>query len=853
MTDALKAELAQRVATGQTLVVIGSGVSSAVSRGNSVASWKGLIINGVHRCIELGAGGADPAWGEIQEQLLARNTMDDLLGVAEQVSRRLGWKPADPCNADWNAWLRDTVGSITVQQGDLVEAVRNLNAPIATLNYDSLLFDFTGKPVVTWQQAEQWLPIIQGTDQAIIHLHGHWRQPSSVVLGIRSYDSMMGKDLTQHMQRALVTFRSLLFIGCNGTLEDPNFHTLLNWMRDCLAGVEQSHFLLSRSGDPISISESLLRDTCIRSLAYGDSYSDLLPYIQSLCVTRPNPHNLASRAAELKVPIHDKASHNLPPPNPAFIGRGQIITQIHSKLSLSSMQHKPTIVAVSGLGGIGKTEVTIAFAYEHIHSYKLIGWIRAEEPATLASDIAGLSALLQLHNDAAQDTLIMKVKMALNAIDNWILIFDNVNDSALVRPYLSGLTGGHVLLTSRRTNWDDIAIEISLPEMSEIESLELLTGYTCGRDEDGLVPAGAEALAQDLGNLPLALTQARAYARETGCGFIEYRRLFAEAGIRLLETPPANLGYPSSVASTWDISIRGAEQRCPAARTLLSLLAFFGAEPLPRWVFNASQQYLPADLQDKITLNNAFGALRSFSLVTFYRDIDSSSIHRLVQLVARHRLEHWAFLNMAHNAINVIKWSIPRPPDNPWNWSRYVEIDPHVQALVRLSEITDINVDFIGVALNQLGLFYLSTGRYEAAVALLSGALQLEYRVGDEFRLEVLMWRQNLALALQKTGQIDEAQRGFEAVLKEARHKKYDKVIAIASANLAFLYFDLGRTKDAERFIRRSISIEEKAHTTRPDYLAARYNLLVSILLKQGRTADAAKTISRKKKILPDS
>lgn len=279
MTEALKSELAYQIAENHALVVAGTGVSLAATGGKELASWKGLIANGIKRCVD--AGLRKPEWAASQQNLL-NGDLDDLLGVAEQVSRRLGWKPTEPCDGEWSAWLRTTVGELRAKQPELIQAIRDLDAPIATLNYDNLLTEVTGRRPIPWKSAERWLPVLEGKDEAILHLHGHWDQPSSVVLGIRSYDAVMGKELAQHLQRVLASLHSLVFIGCSGTLQDPNFSALVGWMRDQLRGAEHSHYLLLRESEPPPIEESLLRQARIVTLRYGAAHADLLPFIRSL-------------------------------------------------------------------------------------------------------------------------------------------------------------------------------------------------------------------------------------------------------------------------------------------------------------------------------------------------------------------------------------------------------------------------------------------------------------------------------------------------------------------------------------------------------------------------------------------
>ncbi len=61
---------------------------------------------------------------------------------------------------------------------------------IATLNYDHLLEEATSLPAITWEAANAVQEALRGTRKAILHLHGEYQQPESVVLGLASYQKV---------------------------------------------------------------------------------------------------------------------------------------------------------------------------------------------------------------------------------------------------------------------------------------------------------------------------------------------------------------------------------------------------------------------------------------------------------------------------------------------------------------------------------------------------------------------------------------------------------------------------------------------------------------------------------------
>src|SRR5262249_42963383 len=156
----------------------------------------------------------------------------------EKISSKLGY----PDGGEYRRWLRETVGALRVKRCDVIEAIRALKVPIATTNYDGLIEEVYGFHPVQWKDGARDERDLRGDDPGVLHLHGHWQDPRSVILGIRSYEKVLGNEHAQTIQRALRTTRSLLFVGCGAGLKDPNFGALLQWSRQVFKGSEYRHF-----------------------------------------------------------------------------------------------------------------------------------------------------------------------------------------------------------------------------------------------------------------------------------------------------------------------------------------------------------------------------------------------------------------------------------------------------------------------------------------------------------------------------------------------------------------------------------------------------------------------------------
>jgi hypothetical protein len=196
--------------------------------------------------------------------------------------------------------------------------------------------------------------------------------------------------------------------------------------------------------------------------------------------------------------------------NPHFVGRDQLLDQIHETLSAGQAA---ALTAIHGLGGVGKTQLAAHYAHRRKGDYQIVWWIKAEEPATLAGDYAALAMALDLpEKDAREQSLIVAaVRRWLEQHPGWLLIFDNAHDAEEVRPYLPQGRAGRALITSRDPNWRGVASTLEVRMLRREDAARFLLERAGQSDE-----VTARALAAELGDLPLALEQAGAYIEETG-------------------------------------------------------------------------------------------------------------------------------------------------------------------------------------------------------------------------------------------------------------------------------------------------------------------------------------------------
>lgn len=246
--------------------------------------------------------------------------------------------------------------------------------------------------------------------------------------------------------------------------------------------------------------------------------------------------------------------------NPNFTGRQKLLENTHKSLTSGKVTALTQPQAIHGLGGIGKTQTALEYAYRHAADYDIVWWIQSDEPAKLAADYAALAVPLDLpeKDEPDQSVIVDAVRRRLERESGWLLIFDNAERQEDVSGYIPQGGGGHVLITSRNPVWRGVASPQPVDAMKPKEAVDFLLGRTGQKDR-----MAAGELAKELGYLPLALEQAGAYIDAHASAIASYLDLFRKRQGELLKLGKPSTDYPDTVATTWEISFREVEASCP--------------------------------------------------------------------------------------------------------------------------------------------------------------------------------------------------------------------------------------------------------------------------------------------------
>jgi tetratricopeptide (TPR) repeat protein len=439
--------------------------------------------------------------------------------------------------------------------------------------------------------------------------------------------------------------------------------------------------------------------------------------------------------------------------NRFFTGREEVLSRIWAALTQEQTLTLIQPQAISGLGGIGKTQIAIEYAYRYRHFYNIVVWVRADTPDLLTSDFLLLATLLRLPERGEQDQTIVveAVKHWFGRNKRWLLILDNADNLEIVSNFIPMEGNGHVLLTTRSQATGTIAQRITVETMSKEEGVLFLlrrseyikSNGTIGNVSETICKQ-AQAIVEELGGLPLALDQAGAFIEETRCTLADYLKFYKTRHKKLLRKRGQDAaGHPEPVATTWELSFEKVKLANPAAAELLRLCAFLHPDKIPEAMLEAGAAELGVLLQpvveDSVEFNEVLGELLKYSLVSRNSEEKTLHTHRLVQTVLKDAMSVETQQQCVRRAIRMINRAFPNPLDFS-NWSTCQCYLPHVQVCVE--QFQQLKVVCIEAAqlFHQSGLYLWRYGRrdkvllhYEQAAQFIQHALKIyEWACGPE-------------------------------------------------------------------------------------------------------------------------
>uniref|UniRef100_A0ACC1R8X0 Uncharacterized protein n=1 Tax=Lecanicillium saksenae TaxID=468837 RepID=A0ACC1R8X0_9HYPO len=544
-----------------------------------------------------------------------------------------------------------------------------------------------------------------------------------------------------------------------------------------------------------------------------------------------------------------------------FVAREDELAWMHQRLE---RQAGRSTVVVHGLGGMGKTQLAIAYMKRHRNDYSASIWLNARDKTSLNQSFRNAAIkIIQEHPDltymqaAVSDKdgdASLAVKRWLDEPRNnrWLLIYDNYD-----HPKMGGETGegpvgdagnldgsnetdqsapegydirqcfpdtdhGAVIVTTR-SSIVQIGELLRLQKLRKIEdSLRILESTSGRRGVQG--DPSAMALACKLDGLPLALSTAGAYLAQVSTSWRQYLQDYESAWGQLQRLSPQLLTYENrAMYSTWNISYASIRRQNKSAAMLLRLWAFFGHEDL--WyelVRHGGTKVGPKWLQDltetRLAFDHGIRVLCSHGLVEAHwmgvqkgPESNGYSVHGCVHSWMIHVLNDLNEQDLVALAIKCTSLHVPGK-EVPEYWLIQRRLMLHADRCWQLlGEVaSDKGNIWISVI---LGSLYADQGRFKEAEAMCERALQGYEKAWGPEHTSTLDTVNNLGVLYKNQGRLKEAEAMYKQALQgyeKAWGPEYTSTLDTVN-NLSLLYADQGRFKEAEAMYERALQGYEKA------------------------------------------
>jgi tetratricopeptide (TPR) repeat protein len=472
-------------------------------------------------------------------------------------------------------------------------------------------------------------------------------------------------------------------------------------------------------------------------------------------------------------PAHRIWSNEIPSRKPNFTGREAELGQLRDNLF---SRQPPRVQVISGMGGIGKTELATEYIHRNIDKYRIIWWIRAEHQDRVRDALVKLGQRLELRQtttDSGRDRTVAAVIETLQsgARSNWLLVYDNADNPFDLQKYMPATRpDGHIIITARQPTWPSYiaADKIEVSPFTDAESVSFLRRTVPNLATAGGVPATEDArrvsqarrLGATLGHLPIAVEHAAAYLVETGQSVEQYLTLFMENAHQLLSEEPTDSDLPAPVSGTWAMSIT---LLTSDAEHLFNLCSFFSPEPIATELFLQAAAGItePPGVGEFLSSRQRFHAaaaqLHRLSLARVDGARDLIKMHRVVQAVTqgRLRLNRLDMFHAYRAAVDkLLASSNPGNPDHGSSDQIYDLSLQHLESDYRFLHTK--NRELRALIIDQVRRLHLRGGHAEAMKFGQDALRVWRERLGEE-DLQVLAISVEVAIAMYIGGRAADA------------------------------------------------------------------------------------------------
>lgn len=675
---------------------------------------------------------------------------------------------------------------------------------------------------------------------------GMWADWLAAALGLagykvvnQSWNFVAGENLDRRAAEASDTSDCIVLLISTAFTTSP--YSTEDWARRLIGRVARQAQILPVKIEPGQLPDALA-DHSFLDITNKSAASTLVHLLDELAerglVTSRVSLDLGDPAVARDFPGSGPEISNLPPRNGNFTDRLGTIEAVRQVLQPGRSSESLTACALHGMGGVGKTQAAIEFAYRFGSRYSIIWWIRAEHSASIADHLMWLARELGISEVVEQSQILFELWRELRNRGRWLLVFDNVESRQILDRFWPSTGTGSILLTSRNVAWGGLGKSIMVDVFEPADAITFLRkrGKTTEESAAGVV-------AEKLGYLPLALEQAGAYVDETQTSLKAYTGLLVANRQQLLALGQPNW-YSGTVATTWTVSISRACEEQPQARDLLGLFACLAPDDIPRRLVHEHAEVLSESLRsvasDPIQYDRLLASLIEFSLVS--ADPHRIVIHRLIQLIVRDQLTPAEQVSYYSDAVKLLAAAFPKDSTDVATWPTCGRLLPHVSVSTEsLGTLLPEYSGDVGVVLQAAGRYLHMRGDYTDARIFLERALEARKQPNGADRIAEAETLSSLGRVYYRLADLEDAQRVTERAIALYREVSSSGAVPVGQ-NLIYLSRILRERGDpaaGERVAREALKILDNADSVDPSTIALGQQVLGDSLWRRGRLADA--------------
>ena len=492
------------------------------------------------------------------------------------------------------------------------------------------------------------------------------------------------------------------------------------------------------------------------------------------------------------------------------------------------------------MGGVGKTQLAVEFAYRYGRFFHGVHWLNAARPEGLRAEVAACGEAMAL--PYWPEKLPEQVSRTL---EEWrqggrrLVVLDNLEEVEAAREWLGRLRGGgaRVLVTARRWDWPrDLGLSpLRLEVFTPGESRAFLRRYV---GEERAADGELDGLAKRLGHLPLALELAGRYLQRMGRvtvgGYLEkLEEVWAHPSMRnwreeLGSPTEHDLDLLATFGASWEQVLDGAARR-------VFLIAGYCApnEPIPCEVLEKAAKL------DEEGCDEAVGVLAGLGLVEMEDAEKGPVVHPLLaeyaRAVAAAEGEEAGVLGAVAGALGklthqALESGLP---------ARFAPLRPHVEAVAPAAE--DVGLEMAGALWNNLGAHLRTVAEYSGARAAYERALAIHEQVFGREHPIVATVVHNLGSVLCDLGELAGARAALKrALVIDERAYGLDHIsVARDVHSLGNVLQSLGDLDEARVAYEWALAIHERIFGREDPDVARDVNSLGGVLHARGDLAGA--------------